>query len=244
MVLDVIGIVVTVITKLINKKQVSWVIDMFRRILKNKTPENRIPAEYRPAGSHAIFLNAQCDVYNKGTIRMYTDYAANIAELAKTSEIFTLCVFEPVDICRKLMDCAVEIKKPFENVKDLLDFKENENKKKEFDILTRNCFKHFEAFKEFGENKSRAVYRILLLDEDYFKRNSIEMFELFNELNGNIDCRVLLKPEIEHDYTFLTDYVIFSNEFTADYYDDSGVLILTYCDSDTNAWAALTKLKK
>ena len=212
---------------------VTFVIGGVVRYREGRT--KKVPDEYQIKEGDILY-NAKCDVFHKTTVRTYTQHAENLADLNKVSEIFTLCTFEPVEICKILMDYKnASLKgdnKDEIEMEDLLSFSE-----KEFKQLSNSYFSHFKKFRDLDvtykliNNKKSdegIVYRFLLLRPEYYKRNSIEMFEKFRMLNGDIDCRVLKKVNCLKDWTYLTDYVFFNDEFILDYYGDSETIILTY----------------
>ena len=94
--------------------------------------------------------------------------------------------------------------------------------------LTYNLFQHFEI--EVGEKKV-GVYIELILDEDYFDKYTLSLFEIWNVENGilyeNISIRVepIIEREIENmnrkaedawktdDDTSRADYINFCREY-------------------------------
>ena len=69
------------------------------------------------------------------------------------------------------------------------------------------------------------------------------MFKRFQLLNGDIDCRVLKQEVCPKDWTYLTDYVFFNNEFILDYYEDSETIVLTYDKEGKEIRSELMKLR-
>jgi hypothetical protein len=185
----------------------------------------KVPRKYQIKEASIIYNN-KCDVIHNTSIRIYTHHAKKLANPNLTTEIFTLCTFEPFEICDRIR-ARTNRERKSEGKGEMKIEEFLSLSKEEFLRYSDLCFDHFRDFREY-QSKGK-IFRILLLKPEFYKRNSIEMFEKFKWLNGDIDCRVLKKEHCkEKDWTFLTDYVIFNKEFILDYYDDAKMVVLTY----------------
>lgn len=198
----------------------------------------KTPQRYRPECDFVV--NSKADVLQRVSVLDYGEHANKLASLPETQEIFTLCVFEPVKICKMVIDIINEREHNSDmNMEKLVKMEEQE-----FLAEVDTHLYHFKTFREYRQKKSHNIYRILVLnDKDYNKRNSYEMFQKFCWLNGNIECQVAFRDALSQITIFLTDYVIINDNIIIDYYEDSAIMILTCTDKDSKECTELLHLK-
>jgi hypothetical protein len=194
----------------------------------------RIPHKYRPPYKleHNLLKNMNCDIMHadSSSVITYSAYANNIKDKNKPKNIFTVCAFEPYEILsfilpewnRHLRNNNHEI---IPNINGIMARPE-----REFKEIADSVFPHFKNFSDFHDNATGVINRLLILrDEMALARNPKWMFEKFKILNGNVPCSVAYRNILEKQgISFLTDFVVYNEEFLMDYYSDSSTFILSF----------------
>jgi len=196
----------------------------------------KIPQKYRPSIEikNKFLLNRSCDVLHAGSISIY-DYSNYANGIKEKNKIFTVCAFEPNEILNHIYPRYNERlrgdNKPV--LSDINGF--NGLNDASFLEQADNDFPHFRNFRDFQVSGGNIERLLLLKDELALGRNPKWMFEKFLALNGHIPCNVAKRNILEKNgIVFLTDFVVYNEEFIMDYYSDSSTFILSYIKNRKN----------
>lgn len=170
-------------------------------------------------------VNSHCHVLNKISPGEYSNIATQTSDHQGTKKIFSVCGYEPVDFARNAADSR---KAPDGSPVAPASITAAQLQK---------TFPHFSKFEEAADNRGVQVIRILLINgnlQDWISRNR-DYLKVFSEASGQhvrtfvADCLLL---RTRHGLHYLTDHVIYDDEFCIDYYQDSETALLTPCDGN------------
>lgn len=193
--------------------------------VKSNTFEVSVPWKGPLSRMHGVHNN-ECKVLHAVNALEYSELAANYANFHSTKTIFTVCGIEPHKLIRQLEinrtngECADEFS--LASLRDL-------NRSGVQDLADRS-FPHFRAFRTFHAERRGSIVRILLnTGNGWGIRNNAEIIELFEWLNGDIDCYQVNAQTLRrlHYVHFLTDFVVFNSDVFVYYYDDAETLTVT-----------------
>ncbi|SRR6266436_471197 len=141
-----------------------------------------------------------------------------LEEPGETKRIFTVCAYEP----KELWDI---VQRSYQS--------KHNNKEADLDELVRwshEEFPHFAEFSNYAKLHPRSCVRVLVLRDEHwhtYERLYPQHWKFFRRLNGKVPCWGVLRTDIQHRVTFLTDHCVIGNKFVLDYYQDSHTLLIS-----------------